>query len=470
MNHNIILITLDAVRADHLKIYGYSRNISPNIDLLGARGLVFKNCYSNGPDTPSGTSSILTSYLPFSNGGYSPLPSHKIMINEFFKLIGYKTIFIHNNPNLSAFFNYNRGWDTFIDYGYHSRGKITTIEKISSNKAINYINAIIKQAITKLTNFGLINKFLDKINELLKKDNRLNYYDAKVATAKVIETLKGIDGNFFLWVHYMDTHHPFYPPGKNVKKVYGKEISPLKQREIENKREKNVLDENEKKIIDILYDAEINHIDEQIGELYKFLKKSGLVENTIIILTADHGEELGDHGYYGHQGRIFNELLKIPLIFSGGLFSKQQGFIENPVMQVDILPTLLDYFGISSKKKHGFEGISLIPSIKSKSREERKIISECFHKGQSIKRDSDSGFKLISVIDNGFKYIFDQEDGREYLFNIKKNPDEKIDIKDDRTDILEKMRKISKERLYTPKTITEKIKINDIISKTEFKL
>ena len=111
----VILITIDALRADHLKSYGYTRNTAPYLEKYFERGMLFLNTFTNGPETPTSFSSIFTSILPFLDGGYSPLPLQKKIFPEILKEHGIKTYAIHSNPNLGRYFNYDRGFDIFLD-------------------------------------------------------------------------------------------------------------------------------------------------------------------------------------------------------------------------------------------------------------------------------------------------------------------------------------------------------------------
>ena len=111
----VILLTIDALRADHLKSYGYHRNTAPNIEKFVKQGTIFKNAITNGPESPTAFSSIFTSILPLLDGGFSPLPPQKITLPELLKENAINTYAIHSNPNLGKFFNFDRGFDVFLD-------------------------------------------------------------------------------------------------------------------------------------------------------------------------------------------------------------------------------------------------------------------------------------------------------------------------------------------------------------------
>ena len=114
-NKAVFLITIDALRADHLISYGYHRNTAPNLEKFAEKGLIFLNAITNGPESPTAFSAIFTSILPFLDGGYSPLPPQKITFPQLLKESGVSNYCIHSNPNLGRFFNYDRGFDVFLD-------------------------------------------------------------------------------------------------------------------------------------------------------------------------------------------------------------------------------------------------------------------------------------------------------------------------------------------------------------------
>ena len=147
-NKTVFLITIDALRPDHLQSYGYHRNTAPHLEKFVRNGTIFLNAITNGPETPSSFSSIFTSILPLLNGGYSPLPSQKLIFPQILKDNKIFTYGIHSNPNLGRLFNYNRGFDIFLDgerYKVQSKN-ITTIRLINYylRKVLNFRTFFLK--------------------------------------------------------------------------------------------------------------------------------------------------------------------------------------------------------------------------------------------------------------------------------------------------------------------------------------
>ena len=134
---SVLLITIDALRPDHLKLYNYHRNTAPNLEKFAQKGTNFMNALTNGPETPTSFSSIFTSILPFLDGGYSPLPPQKIPFSQLLRENNIKTYSIHSNPNLGSFFNYDRGFDVFLD-GERYKRKPNGIKNITVKQQLSY--------------------------------------------------------------------------------------------------------------------------------------------------------------------------------------------------------------------------------------------------------------------------------------------------------------------------------------------
>ncbi len=475
----VILITIDALRRDHLKSYGYHRNTAPNLERFVEKGTTFLNAFSNGPESPSSFSAIFSSIYPFLNGGYSPLPIQKKIFPEILHKNKIFSCAIHNNPHLGKFFNYNRGFDIFIEGG---RNVFTKMDK----KKIQNRNDIKPSMLSR--SLEIINrKFVKKIRLYLKDldvlINNIRYrfpiltdflmhlipvqYNAPIISKKIINILKRNKNNFFLFGHFMDVHNPYDPPIRNLLKFRRKNI---------NRRERTHLQDDVfwephkyqitrdilNKIID-LYDGSINFVDEYLQAIFKFII-SKFKKNCLIIITADHGDGLFEHDFFDHQGYIYDELLKVPLFIVEIGHKQHVKKINNLVQLIDIAPTILDYFGVPIPED--FQGISLLPLLEGKSiKRENFVISECYQKNGKIKRNNKEGFKLISIRNKAWKYIFDEEKKREYLFNLLKDPYEKNNLIKSNNLELKILKDILNDHLLEIKISNEKSKIKNVIDR-----
>jgi len=482
MNNNkkaVFLITIDALRKDHLKPYGYSRDTAPNLTHFCKKATIFTQAFSNGPETPSSFSSIFTSTLPFLDGGYSPLPPQK---TSFVELLNENKIFtygIHSNPNLGRFFNYDKGFEIFLDGERYKSEKISHLsikESISYHlKKILKFHDIMNKALYRLKGFNKIKvwirKKIPKLTDLLLPFTPIAY-NAPYLVNKILSFLSTFnDNDLFLWAHFMDIHSPYNPPLENYLKFSKKPISDTEREfltiELYNNPHKyKITKEVIKKLID-LYDGEINFMDEYLGKLLYFIEKK-YGKNCLIIITADHGESFFEHGYFNHQGNIFDELLKVPLILIEFNNDNHPKIVNETVQLLDIAPTILDYFSLEIPDY--YQGRSLLPLLRNELIHGKElIISECYQKGGYMKRNEKEGFKLISIRTNDCKYIYDEEKNQEFLFNLKTDPLERDNLINKNPEKAREFRLIRDFHLQKAKETQERSRIVSAIDKLNLK-
>jgi arylsulfatase A-like enzyme len=476
----VFLITIDALRADHLKSYGYHRNTAPNLENFVEKGIIFSKVITNGPETPSAFSALFTSELPFLSGGFSPLPSHKLIFPQILKENGVYTYGIHSNPNLGEYFNYHRGFDIFLDgERYKEKDSVPNNQRTKRSFLLllkNFLNY--KDLFNKLM-YRL--KGFNKIKSLLR--NRLPFltdiflpftpiaYNAPYIVNKITSFLQKIDKPLFMWAHFMDVHSPFNPPSKNVLAINGNDIN-LRDRDFLNSE----VYQNPKKyhissdILDklkILYDAEINYVDSYLKHLIELILQK-FPKDCLVIITADHGESFFEHGFFFHQGNIYDELLKIPLFIIEIGSEKVVNTINNTVQIIDIAPTILDYFGFSIPDS--FQGMSLLPLIRGDSIERRKyVISETYQNNGIMKRNNKDGYKLLSIRTENWKYIYNEQFDEELLFHLKNDPEERFNLSQEDLPKLMEFKSIRESHFQDISATNELSKISKAISKIDLK-
>ncbi len=313
---SILLVTIDTLRRDHVGIYGYPRQTSPFIDELAKEGTMFKNVITPIPVTDGSHASILTSLHPL---------THKVIINgtilsgsvqtiaEVLKTNGYYTIGTIAVNHMSRRYNFSQGFDSFSD---DFRGFQRDAESV--NKSL----------------FKQIDEYLSK-SEKNKKP-------------------------FFIWLHYYDPHTPYID--RNFK-FQGK----IPERFYKMKPEK---------IVDLVnrYDNEIRFVDEALKEVFAYLRTKRLEKNLVTCITADHGEQHGDHGWHSGHFDFYSENTLVPLIFHGYKIPKGK-IIDTFVSIMDIAVTLLKMAGLNFD--YETEGNNLFDSkinIKDKERERDFLI------------------------------------------------------------------------------------------------
>lgn len=460
---NVILITLDALRADHLSCYGYKRNTSPNIDLLAQNGILFEQAIANGPFTMASFPAILTSTYYFSLGVYDNI-RERASIAEIFKEHRYFTFAIPNNPLLFSNHGYDKGFNIFK-------------EELKRNIKfkIDIKNKLMKIAISN----KMIHKLYKKVYHIAPAHFSLittPYLKAELVNEQIISVLQNNTPNrFFAWIHYMDTHHPFRPPKKFLKEVYSKRISGHEVKKLywklsEKLKDNSVaIEEDELEKMIALYDGEIRYVDHYIGELVKKLGEMGYT-NTLFILTADHGEEFMEHRTIGHAGKnhfthMYDELLHVPLIFTGiDLPSKR---ITDQVCLLDVLPTIVDLVGLG--KRYDFYGESILPLIKGTKRKGDYVISEAlmFNKYENLKggeRIPESEKKVISCRTKEWKYIHSDNFPAE-LYNLKEDSRESKNLVDEEKKRAEEFKEVIFKHIEKQKTFNEKRKVDRRLKK-----
>jgi len=390
---NVILISIDTLRADHLGCYGYAKDTSPNIDKFIEESVLFKLHIANAPTTLPSHASIFTSLIPSHHGAYNdrPLSEDAITMAEILKLYGYRTVSFNDGGYISTRFGFDQGFDL-----YHSS--------------------------------------LDAARGTLK--NRVT---------RAIEWIEeNQNGKFFLFLHTYEVHHPYTPQEEFLalfEANYSGDLPSSISRDllIEINDNNLIIDEDDKGHIINTYDAEIRSMDDGFSFLVNFLREHNLYEKTLIIFTSDHGEEFGEHGMMGWHGTtLFDEVLHIPLIikFPNSAFSTS--VVNQQVRSIDILPTLLDALDIHSEGI--FEGTSLINSINGK-KEKLYAVSEIGGFGKSIRTEAWKYYRIRSS---------------EMFFNLNSDPLEQTDLLSANLDTKEQLKNVlesfvSKRPLSLPK-------------------
>jgi arylsulfatase A-like enzyme len=296
---NIILITIDALRADHLSIYGYPYQTSPYIDEFAKKSTVFESAYSLIPKTSASFASLMTGLHPFSHRtqpNQDSLNEKFITLAEALKLRDYSTAAIVDNSNLSPKYKFNQGFDRYITV-WEDREK--------REESTPYI------------------------------------------TQKVLEFLSDPPGKpFFLWAHYIEPHFPYVPPSRFIEdRPEGRALGDIPQAIIVSNPSAPVDLQSKEGYYLALYDGAIKYVDSEFRKIISLVTEKGRERNSIIILTADHGEELGEHNlFYDHGPLAFSSSLRVPLIvFLPGEKGRR---IKYPVSLMDIYPTILEKAGL----------------------------------------------------------------------------------------------------------------------------
>ncbi len=310
---SVLFILVDTLRADHISAYGYPRLTSPAIDALALDSVVFSDAVSQAPVTIPSVLQILTGQLLIGKS----IPTSTPTLAQIFQNAGYSTMAVVDNPILES-------RETGIEVGFDSF----------------FTNAV--------------------VDERLDQQHYKTNTPADVITQRAIRWLEDRSDSrpFFTWLHYFDPHDPYSPPypqdspflqasdsGRPESMQVGDiRRSPLAQQKrppdappISARQRARVID---------LYDSEIRYLDRSLGDLFEYLKLAGLYDETLIVLTSDHGEAFGEHGEWMHGRSLHRNQLHVPLLIKLPQSEPRQRKVDTPVQLIDLAPTLCAYLRI----------------------------------------------------------------------------------------------------------------------------
>ena len=364
---NAVLLSVDALRADHLSAHGYERETTPRLDSFAEENAWFENAYSASSHTREAVPALLTGQYPDEavDAGYR-LAGEPVAAR--LRQAGFVTGGFHSNPFVSRAYGFDRGFDTFDDDLRFGRNRIVALAQrafdIARNR--NYARA-------------------DEINE---------------RSLRWLDSVADSGSRFLLWNHYMDVHGPYEPPSGYREFIAGypgdRAVQRLYKRAIKNP---DSVTDDERSLLMDCYDAEVRYTDQRIGSFLDALRDRGLLDETLVIVTADHGDAFGEHGYYEHPRYLHDELLHVPMLVGGPGVSG--GAHETPVSTLDVVPTLLEGVAVGDRSgssdsgdSHDLPGRSLLATAADAGGSaDRRVF------GQAHGEGTDEGLRRFSVRD-----------------------------------------------------------------------
>lgn len=376
--YNVLLVSIDSLRSDHLGCYGYKQPTSPVIDQLAQNGILFKNTISTTSWTLPAHISLFTSMDIMVHGVKEGVSLHKDIgsLAQELKKNGYQTAAFCSSPYMNPAFGHDRGFDLYhnIDVADH-RFKDTVIPPPEERDAVHA--DVTSPEITELACEWLENNRRDP---------------------------------FFLFIHMWDVHYDYIPP-----EPYDRKFDPDYTGDIDgrgfilNPKVNPEMNERDLKHIIALYDGEIAWVDFHLGLIIGKLKELGLFENTQIVVTADHGDEFFEHGGKGHRFTLYDEVVRIPLVIHGP--GKANGGLEisRQASIIDIAPTILDLCGFETPG--WMQGEPLLAVKKTETGPESEALLEL-----------DTGLKALRT--NSYKLLFSRHLCRGIIFDLIRGPEE----------------------------------------------
>jgi arylsulfatase A-like enzyme len=391
---NLVLVSIDTLRADRLGTYGHTRPTSPLLDTLAAQGVVFEDASSTAPWTLPAHLSLLTGLYPAGHGVRTHrhrLPDDVPTLSSVLAASGFECAAFVNAFFLGDRFGYARGFQPYryIAESHARRGQTTRV---------------VEQATSWLRRSSAARRFLfvhlfdvhSDYKSRRRYEDMFTRRDASRFDGDTVVIWMGIRGDF-----------EFGP----------EDLEHLKG----------------------LYDASIRQLDDQLAPLFVHLQKSGAMQDTLVVVTSDHGEEFLDHGGMMHGGTHYRELLHVPLILIGpGLPAGMR--IAAPVSLVDVMPTALDLLGVEAPP--GIDGRSLRPLWEDGEESDGRLLL-----AETGPMEIDA---LRSVRRGDLKLIVDSRTGSKQLFDLAGDPGETRDLaaerKDEVRELSERLEELSKPR------------------------
>jgi arylsulfatase A-like enzyme len=391
---NVLLITLDTLRADHLGCYGYSKNTSPALDALASTSIVFDHAIAQSAITPVSHASIMTGLNPYNHGlrslhgGVSyQLPDSRLTLAEIMEVNGYATGGFVSAFPVTEHYGLHQGFGTW-DEEFQKKDELKTLSE------------------TGIVNTGTAQRTCD------------------ITTEKAIAWLRHhAEKPFFAWIHYFDVHDPILlPPDEYLKRFYPQS-------------------RDKPDVLRSVYDAEIAFMDDQIKLILAEMENLNIRENTILAVISDHGEGLGDHDWWGHS-ILYQEQIRLVFLLSiPG--RKESTRVSNLVRSIDLVPTLIELLNLNIPEENQVDGKNLLEVIDESSAQPRFAYSESINDLTAYYDSQMQNESLYAISDGRWKLILHREKSKDKgveLFDLQADPHELTDVSEKHPEIRVQLR------------------------------
>jgi arylsulfatase A-like enzyme len=411
---NVLLITVDTLRADHLGAYGFTRAHTPNLDQFAQQGVRFDRAICQLPQTNASHAALLTGLYPSTNGLKIHMvdkihPGIQTMAGVFAKA-GYRTGGIYSWVSLDPQFSgLNQGFQSYD-------GFVLNRSLVFSDPRLEELAALYRQLKQNLPILRTADLALNSSEQIESSiDGR-----ADVTNAAVFHWLDQNAGDtpFFLWVHYFDPHYPYNPPA-GYDHVFGLSYQGKIDGSVNTihdlEQGKLAPTDADKARLTELYHGEVAFVDNQLGQLFGELQRRGLADDTAVVITADHGESFGEHGDWVHGLKVFESEIRVPLLVRFPHLATAAGVVTAPVQLIDVMPTLLELTGLKAPKP--IQGASFAPLLKTPGRPARRI---------AFTELADEAFVSLETAE--WKLIRNNANGQQQLFHLTQDEAEANDL------------------------------------------
>jgi len=387
---NVILISLDSLRADHVGCYGYDRETTPQLDQLAAKGAHFQNVVAETSWTLPAHATMFTG-VPSAVHGVTAdqrLGNEHPTLARVLSRHGYRTRGLWSGPYLHPVFRLDRGFSP----GDYEGVIATSYDQLP-------------------TDLGA--KQFSKLRDETNRDSHKGATSPRVVS-RAIEFLEDPGPKpFFLFLHLFDIHYDFEPPEEIWRQFDADYEGDLEATNfLKNKRINRSMEASELDHVLALYDGEIFFTDQHLGRLFEAVDRLGLGDNTLIMVTADHGDEFFEHQKKGHRKTLFDEVIAVPLIAAGAGVTVTGAGLPDLVHHMDIMPTILEMLGIPCPE--AVMGRSFAPLLKGHAMDRERLLPALLVRSPnerlaSIRADAWKAVWDIGPDDSVFQ-IYDLED------------------------------------------------------------
>ncbi len=434
---SIVLVTVDCLRADHVGFMGYPRAVTPFLDALAGDSVVFSDAIVAGAPTYFSFPAIMASRYPLGLGRdiLGIAPGEPTLATALRDAGCVTAAFLAGNPYLSPRFGYHQGFDEFNDFLDSAPSGKTVLPITPENKSLSSLNGRI-EAVSRRTH--LTATAYDELyfwycqcvarRQNLSMDQLRRYPAADVVVDQACSWLSSFgDEHFFLWVHLMDPHHPYYPRAEALLSMGTPRITARRARLLNSCWNRfdigpQRLQRYREEILS-LYDAGVYWVDKQISRLVRALQQFQRWDETVFVVTADHGEQFLEHGArYHYPESLPEELIHVPLLLRApelpGMRLRQGSF-----SLIHLAPTLLEAAGV--EVPDSFRGSSRWEQISAGTLPIEPAITECVEGcNNPIRVEDRMRPRLVAVRDTEYKLLIHFGGQTDCLYNLKSDPGE----------------------------------------------
>ena len=416
---DVYLITIDALRADEMSVYGYERSTTPSLERFARQAYTFDFFFANSNFTTPATTSIETGKLPWSHrifqlGGFLRGPAQEETLAGLLRQRGYYTASIASNPFASPIQHRTQSGYDAIEFPLPENGKdpwirYTNLVGLDTLHTLSY---------TTLKSLGVARSYLSSV---IWSDRYPSAAEAVFSDARDLVARQDISQPRFVWAHILPPHDPYLPPlpyrGRFLaSKKLTRRYDFIGFRSDSLPRGVSVAEFRAR------YDENIAYADQVVGDFLDWLDQTGRLDRSIVIVSADHGESF-EHGLLSHAGPyLYNSLIRVPLLIH--LPGQKEGSrINQAAEQVDLLPTILDLVGAPAPSWG--EGASLKPELEGRQVPQRLLVSMNLEPNSTFTPITQG---TVAVMDDDFKYVDRLETQEVSLYRYRTDPNEENNL------------------------------------------